>query len=140
MIYRLQGNSLDTGGDPMRRDAIAQTLLLDYYGELLTQKQRLYCDLYYNQDYSLAEIAEETGISRQGVHDSLLHAGAALQEFERILGCAARDLRLRQRAGEAARTLSPLLSHPDAAVREAAQKAAELITTIQADAGASAEE
>ena len=67
MIYRLQGKSLDTGGDPMRRDAIAQTLLLDYYGELLTQKQRLYCDLYYNQDYSLAEIAEETGISRQGV-------------------------------------------------------------------------
>ena len=51
----------------MRRDAIEQALLLDYYGELLTQKQRLYCDLYCNQDYSLAEIAEETGISRQGV-------------------------------------------------------------------------
>ena len=74
------------------------------------------------------------------MHDSLLHAGAALQEFERILGCAARDHRLRQRAGEAADALSPLLSHPDASVREAAQRAAELISTIQADAGADAEE
>ena len=45
----------------MRRDAIAQTLLLDDYGELLTRKQRLYCDLYLNQDYSLSEIAQETG-------------------------------------------------------------------------------
>ena len=68
----------------MRRDSLKQGLLLDYYGELLTEKQRLYCDLYFNQDYSLAEIAEQTGISRQGVHDSLLHAEAALKEFERI--------------------------------------------------------
>ena len=55
----------------MRRDAIAQTLLLDYYGELLTQKQRLYCDLYYNQDYSLAEIADQFSVSRQSVHDTV---------------------------------------------------------------------
>ncbi len=124
----------------MRRDSATQTLLLDYYGELLTQKQRLYCDLYYNQDYSLAEIAEETGISRQGVHDSLLHAEAALLEFERILGCAARDRRVRRQTDAALAALSPLLSHPDEAVRSAAQRAAELISTVQADAGAPAEE
>ena len=124
----------------MRRDAIAQTLLLDYYGELLTRKQRLYCDLYYNQDYSLTEIAEETGISRQGVHDALLHAEAALREFERILGCAERDRRVREQAGAALAALSPLLSHPDEAVRDDARRAADIISTVQADAGASAEE
>ena len=42
--------TLTQGGEHMRRDSLRQGLLLDYYGELLTQKQRLYCDLYYNQD------------------------------------------------------------------------------------------
>ena len=61
-------------------------------------------------------------------------------EFERILGCAARDRRVREQAGAAFTALSPLLSHPDADVRADAQRAAELISTIQADADASAEE
>ena len=119
----------------MRRDSLRQGLLLDYYGELLTQKQRLYCDLYYNQDYSLAEIAEETGISRQGVHDSLLHAEAALTEFERILGCAARDRVLRTLAARGCEVLSPLLENPDPEVRERARQATEIITTMEGSAG-----
>ena len=118
----------------MRRDSLKQGLLLDYYGVLLTQKQRLYCDLYYNQDYSLAEIAEETGISRQGVHDSLLHAGAALVEFERILGCAARDAALRDLAAEGRAALAPLLESPDPEVRERARQATEIITTMEGSA------
>ena len=122
------------GGEGMRRDSLKQGLLLDYYGELLTQKQRLYCDLYYNQDYSLAEIAEETGISRQGVHDSLLHAEAALMEFERILGCAARDSALRALAQDGKRALAPLLESPDPEVRERARQATEIITTMEGSA------
>ena len=118
----------------MRRDSLKQGLLLDYYGELLTQKQRLYCDLYYNQDYSLAEIAEETGISRQGVHDSLLHAEAALSEFERILGCAARDASLHSLARQGRDFLAPLLDHPDAQVRGRARQAIEIITTMEGSA------
>ena len=55
----------------MRSDALTMTLLYDYYGELLTEKQRGLFDLYYNQDYSLSEIASAAGISRQGVHDTL---------------------------------------------------------------------
>ena len=43
----------------MKNDAFSMTLLFDYYGELLTEKQKTYFDLYYNQDFSLAEIAEE---------------------------------------------------------------------------------
>ena len=51
----------------MKQDAYAMTLLFDYYGELLTEKQKTCFDLYYNQDLSLSEIAEEAGITRQGV-------------------------------------------------------------------------
>ena len=134
----------------MRRDSLKQGLLLDYYGELLTQKQRLYCDLYYNQDYSLAEIAEETGISRQGVWDNIRRADAALEEleemmaphdilvaydgFERILGCAARDSALRALAQDGKRALSPLLESPDPEVRERARQATEIITTMEGSA------
>ena len=75
----------------MKHDALEMTLLLDYYGELLTEKQKTCFDLYYNQDLSLGEIAEEAGISRQGVHDSLARAEAVLLDYEQKLGCVARQ-------------------------------------------------
>lgn len=74
----------------MKRNALEMSLLLDYYGELLTEKQKTCFDLYYNQDLSLGEIAEEAGISRQGVHDFLARAEAALLEMEEKVGCVAR--------------------------------------------------
>lgn len=78
----------------MKQNALQMTLLLDYYGELLTEKQKTCFDLYYNQDLSLGEIAEEAGISRQGVHDSLARAEATLLDYEEKLGCVARENRL----------------------------------------------
>ena len=74
----------------MKHSALEMTLLFDYYGDLLTEKQKTCFDLYYNQDLSLAEIAEEAGISRQGVHDSLARAEAALLAMEEKTGCVAR--------------------------------------------------
>jgi len=74
----------------MKNDAFSMALLFDYYGELLTEKQKTYFDLYYNQDFSLAEIAEEEGISRQGVHDTLTRTEAALRNFEEKTGIVAR--------------------------------------------------
>lgn len=64
---------------------VYMSLLLDYYGELLTEKQKEYCDLYYNENLSLSEIAENDGITRQGVRDSLVRAEAAMQEAEKKL-------------------------------------------------------
>ena len=74
----------------MRADALTMSLLYDYYGELLTEKQRQLFDLYYDQDYSLSEIAAAAGISRQGVHDTLARAEELLEGYERTLGCIAR--------------------------------------------------
>lgn len=63
-------------------------LLLDFYGGLLTEKQESVLDGYYNQDLSLAEIAEEMGISRQGVMAFLRQGEKHLREFEGKLGLA----------------------------------------------------
>lgn len=49
----------------MKQDALQMSLLFDYYGELLSEKQRVCFDLYYNQDLSLSEIASELGITRR---------------------------------------------------------------------------
>ena len=64
----------------MKHDALTMALLYDYYGELLTEKQRTCFDLYYNQDLSLSEIAEDLGVTRQGVHDTLARAEAQLRD------------------------------------------------------------
>ncbi len=62
--------------------------LLDFYGELLTDHKRSVLDLYYNEDYSLAEIAEEIGISRQGVRGLIKKAESELFFYEEKLGLA----------------------------------------------------
>ena len=58
------------------------SVLYDYYKELLKDNQANIIDLYYNQDYSLSEIAEDMSISRQGVHDALKRAEKSLTDFE----------------------------------------------------------
>jgi len=58
------------------------SILYDYYSDLLKENQANIIDLYYNQDYSLSEIAEEMSISRQGVHDALKRAEKILIEYE----------------------------------------------------------
>ena len=74
--------------------AVYLSLLLDLYGPLLTEKQREYADLYYNENLSLGEIAEEVGISRQAVHETLTRAATRLNEMEASLGVAARFRRM----------------------------------------------
>ena len=64
--------------------------LLDFYGEMLSPRQKLCVSLYYNDDLSLSEVAEETGISRQGVRASLKKSEEILHDMESKLGLAAR--------------------------------------------------
>ena len=79
-------------------DALQMTLLFDYYGELLTDRQRMCFDLRHNHDLSLAEIAQELNVSRQGVHDNLTRAEALLRNMEEKTGCVRRDLQCRKAA------------------------------------------
>ena len=66
----------------MENSAVMRSMLFDFYGDLLTDRQREFYDLYYNEDLSLAEIAENYGISRQGVRDVIVRAEAAMTEIE----------------------------------------------------------
>ena len=70
-------------------------LLLDCYGELLTDRQRQIAELYYNEDFSLSEIAEMQCITRQAVRDSLRHTEQSLIRTEQKLGMASRICAMR---------------------------------------------
>ena len=76
----------------MKNQTYRMTMLFDFYGELLTERQKEFFDLYYNEDLSLSEIAENSGISRQGVRDVIVRAEAAMQEVEDKTGIIKRFL------------------------------------------------
>ena len=78
--------------DKQLKKPISDALLLDFYGQLLTEKAYEISDLHYNEDMSLAEIAENLRISRQAVHDSLQRSTRALRVYEDKLGLAKRFL------------------------------------------------
>lgn len=72
-------------------------LLFDFYGSLLTEKQRTFLMKYYHEDYSLGEIAEEFTISRQAVYEHIKRAQTMLQEYEDKLQLLAKhELRIKQ--------------------------------------------
>ena len=66
----------------MKNQAYRMAMLYDFYGDVLTDRQKEFYDLYYNEDLSLGEIAENYGITRQGVRDVIVRAEAALTELE----------------------------------------------------------
>jgi uncharacterized protein len=73
-------------------------LLLDFYGQLLTNRQYEIMDLHYNNDYSLAEIAEQLNISRQGVFDNIKKGKVALNDLEDKLSLVKRFTELKLKA------------------------------------------
>lgn len=94
-------------------------LLLDFYGALLTQRQRALMRLHFDEDLSLAEIAEREGVSRQAVRDALVRGEAQLVACEEKLGFLRRDREL-------ARSLRDLI----AAQKEPAARA-ELVRLLE---------
>ncbi len=102
-------------------DALEMTLLFDYYGDLLTERQRMCFDLRYNQDLSLAEIADELQVSRQGVHDNLSRAEALLRNMEEKTGLVRRDLQCRKGIQTILSAAQELQGHSDARVSKLVQ-------------------
>ena len=78
----------------MKIDEITkQSLLYDFYGQLLTQRQQQIFEMYTQENLSLAEISQELGISRQAVHDALRIGQKSLETYEEKLELIARFLR-----------------------------------------------
>lgn len=81
----------------MKNQTFRMTMLLDFYGDVLTERQKEFFDLYYNEDLSLSEIAENYGISRQGVRDVIVRAEAVMTELEDKTGLMKRFMRSAKR-------------------------------------------
>ena len=103
-------------------DALEMTLLFDYYGDLLTDRQRMCFDLRHNQDLSLAEIAQELQVSRQGVHDNLSRAEALLRNMEEKTGCVHRDLECRKASRAICQAAQQLCEHESKEVADLARR------------------
>ena len=109
-------------------EAVETVLLFDYYGRMLTDKQKEYLDLRYNQDLSLGEIAEIMCVSRQAVFDNLTRTEALLRRMEENIGCVKRDIAVRKAAREILEAAAVLDTSSDPAVSALARR---IIAAVQ---------
>nr|WP_279286588.1 YlxM family DNA-binding protein [Anaerotruncus colihominis] len=105
------------------------SVLLDFYGEMLTEKQRDVVELYYNEDLSLSEIAAHSQITRQGVRDSIKRAEGVLLDLEGRLGLAKRFHRIQEGLDMIIRDARDIRNYNDrfGTFREITDKANEII-------------
>ncbi len=82
------------------KDVRQISLLLDFYGELLSERKQSVLALYYNEDFSLAEISDDLGISRQGVRELIKKAEDELRNFEEKLGLVEKFEEARKRTAK----------------------------------------
>ena len=112
-------------------DALEMALLFDYYGGMLTEKQRDCFDMRYNQDLSLGEIADTLGVSRQAVCDNLTRTEALLRRMEENIGCVKRDISRRRAVQEILDAATVLDTSSDPTVLESAQRIRAALHTLE---------
>ena len=112
-------------------DALEMALLFDYYGGMLTDKQRDCFDMRYNQDLSLGEIADTLGVSRQAVCDNLTRTEALLRRMEENIGCVKRDMMRRNAIHEILDAATVLDASSDPAVLTAMQRITAAVHTLE---------
>ena len=94
----------------MKNQAFRMALLFDFYGDMLTDRQKEFFDLYYNEDLSLSEIAENYGITRQGVRDVIVRAEGNMQELEDKTGIIRRFQRMQEQFSDIERAADGILA------------------------------
>ena len=112
----------------MEDDRLKKSMLFDFYGELLTEKQRDACHLYYNEDLSLTEIGEMRGTSRQAVWDMIRHAEVSMKHMEEKTRLIERFLKTKKEIESIVRLLEE--TDPEEAVSAAAEKLEALIGSL----------
>ena len=114
----------------MKNKPLEMCLLFDFYGEMLTDKQKEVFDLYYNEDLSLAEIAEQLGVSRQGVWDNIRRAETAMEDIEAKTGLLRRFEENRRELESLLTRLEALTGMTQGEAQDAARAAAEEVRAI----------
>ena len=115
------------------QDRMYRSLLLDFYGGLLSRRQKECCELFYNEDLSLSEIAEACEISRQGVWDHIRRGTDALEEIEQQTGLLQRFTAITDRLKQLDATLLRLeersrgMSELNSLARSAAEEVRSLL-------------
>lgn len=99
--------------------SVTIALLLDDYGELLTQHQREIIDMYYGEDLTLGEIADLCGITRQGVRDAIKKAETTLLSYEEKVGMRQKMTALQSELREIAALLRASAADPEISLRAA---------------------
>ena len=112
-------------------DALEMALLFDYYGGMLTEKQRDCFDMRYNQDLSLGEIADTLGVSRQAVCDNLTRTEALLRRMEENIGCVKRDIAVRKAARDILEAAAVLDASSDPAILRSVQRIRAALHTLE---------
>lgn len=112
-------------------ESLFRTMLFDFYGELLTDKQKEYFDLHYNKDLSLAEIAQSEGISRQGVWDIIRRAEGSMRRYEERTGLVARFARQSELLDRAEELTASLLARTDGEAKKLSQELADQLQELR---------
>ena len=112
-------------------EAVETILLFDYYGRMLTDKQKEYLDLRCNQDLSLGEIAEIMGVSRQAVFDNLTRTEALLRRMEENIGCVKRDMLRRNAIHEILDAATVLDASSDPTILRSVQRIRAALHTLE---------
>ena len=115
----------------MADSRLMNSMLLDFYGELLTEKQRECFDLHYNEDLSLSEIAEQIGVSRQGVWDNIRRAEATLSEIEDKTGLIKRFNEMNAGLDRLSESMREIAAITDGRAKEIAQTALSEIEALK---------
>ncbi len=117
-------------GDEMSKD-LNFSILLDFYGSILSERQFEIMDFYYNDDLSLSEIASELGISRQGVRDALKKAESIITEIEEKFELADKFYQINNQIDNIKKNLESILPLEDEKKSKTIQKVIEDLSDIR---------